>query len=654
MDDRDLLKEFQILQTEAVDTPLLSLVAPSQSTYPIFIFTRAEKARAFFFSPDRPSLGEAPVFVVPDSNTLPASYYPPSAAIYLLSTAVAVLDATTTAADQALEALYRYFIIDHWIRFAAENYQAPKIWTDDATMVPIIRVFLEKLIAPHRDLADRLVALRDRPKDGILVLNTDHDSIFQSLYEHLHLAGHKVHQINNNTGWVAGKGVDENKCQVMDNLSFAEYLIEHRIGLVYFINFHFMDLDKSGLSRMWILQHLHITGIAVIVDMILDGIHPVFMRYLSSNIHVLALHTTENYRMFQRYGPTTRISKCPQIAPHPSNQTPQSVLTSASLEGLVVTSNSRLYFLKEQGLKTALLYPLFRQLMCREMPLYLTYFIFLHAIATAEQELSREAMFPFIKAIGHASIVFRTLVRYELIAQASRVANKLGIPFRIYGDQDWESLFPQDYQNRYLNKTELIALRNRNVTLDATPSGSFYSQHPVIPLILLGGGSILATAPCPTPEGPEQAVAALLERYYFANGAGIEPGLRRVLKQPGLSREEAEAVKKLFGVSTLTSLVEDVLPNGHSKKWEHIPTETEVFRQLTSSETEFLRYSSRYLLGLVQGSYQKEHPSSEISSYFFQSLSLLVNDQKQYLETMRQECPYLTPWVEAVQGGSLL
>ncbi len=645
MDDRDLLERFDLSEIPCQGGPALSTVVPSQSSLHIYIFTKTENAQRFFLNLASAPLHGSSVFILPDVKTIPAQWLPRKASVYLLSTANYILDKNDiNITDKIWEALYRYFVIDAWGQFARQDYRLPLIMSDDPESTASTPHFLNNLLAPYIEMDKKLPPSNTgklQTREGILVQNTENGELFNSLYETLRFSDKPVYQINNNTGWVSGRGLTKEKYQDMNNKDFADYLIQKNIGMIYFINYYFMAIDETGISRLWVLKRLGVIGISVIVDMVLDGMHPIPLRYLPNNIHAMVLHSTENFHAFLQYRSSAQLHKCPQIAPSPKKDHPPH---NASIEGLVVTSNSRLFFLKDlknQGFDCTLLYPLFHQLLQRQMPIYHTYFIFLHALGQAGLKLSKDRMLALFKYLTYTSIVLRTFVRYELIQKAAQVTERIGLPFKIYGDDDWQMLFPKYHQNKYLNQTELAAARQNNINLDATPSSSFYSQHPVIPLVLLGGGSILAPAPYPSSAKSHPAATKALKRFYFNKAEDMKAALFNVLEKPRLDLSEQEAVSDVFGVSTLIQSANHILQGTPSNRWDLIPTLSGMIPTMPPEEYEFMDCCADYVLALFQGNYQRRHPATETSEALFQQLALFGNNRNQFFKEIQDSCPYL-------------
>jgi hypothetical protein len=596
---------------------------------PIYFFATDESAREGFAqltSHDGPR-----IFILPSEQSIPREKFRNSDRVYFLS-ACHYFD---TAKGQYPEwrarfsiTLFHVFMMDQW----DELQQGYTFISADENAVSIFNEFISTTYFQYQKFYDHVLSERISSRGeckNILIYNNDGDPVMESLFDSIKASGERIFRINGKTGLVETIERDK-EIRFPTAESFANDLIQHHIGTVYFRNFYDMTSSGApGISKLWVMQRLKIRAISIVIDSLLDGVNPVFVHFLPRNVEVKTLHTTETYDAYKNYFPSERLHKSRQVIPT-SRYEPASV-QQKPIEGVFAASGSRFSFLQNQIRVSMLLLPIAKVFAEKKLPIYLTYFLFLESAQRAEKTIALRDRFHFFDSIAAYSIILRTLIRYLLIDQTAKATREAGLSFQLFGDADWKKVFPTQYAGRYITQEELEKNLQSKILLDPTPSTTYLSQHPMIPRYLYKGGSVMAPAPLETSE------LGSLKRFYFGNLEDVQTALLTLLKNPRPTEEERRALVRDLGVD---HLYRETSP-GEALSY------SQAYGKIAESDRTSIRQFDAYVLAIFRLTHLKEPRSSVIefiqqnsSREFFEDISHFINHQKDYLASTRRKYPF--------------
>jgi hypothetical protein len=629
VDDRELLKEISVdfQKTRAGEIPFYRLGTPDQVK--IYFFSKPENARSFFSESQKfPS-----ITILMDEEDLPRSVFSEDQSVYLLS----VSKYFDSREGQSPEwkgrltmTLFRIFILEHYDALK----KGFEFVSDSLDAISIVEEF--KNTALFQYLKFEETCLRGRRCDplkssGTLVYNTDSDPILESLFDYLQSTSKKVFRINGSTGWVSGKGQSRD-VKLPSAESFANDLLKNEIGEVYFRNFYDMaPTSLSGINKLWVMERLGVKAYSVAIDSLLDGLNPILLHFLPKNVEAIALHSTESLDTFSRFLAGPRVHAAPQAIPA-FRMEPVRVSASKSIVGLIVASGSRLSFLREQLRMSFLFLPVVKFIMERNLPIYLTYFLFIDAAEKASKVLKLKDQFIFFDQMAAYSVILRTFVRYFIIDRGIQAAKERGLSFELYGDEDWKGLFPEEFQGKYISQEDLLSRMSDRILIDPTPSTTFLSQHPMIPRYLFYGGSVIA------PGFLDEVSPSSLSRFYFCRLGDFSSSLQNLLNVPRLLAEERAEILATFGVQKIVDRKQALtFQSGAAALARFSPEDRALASQFGSYclaifHLMILKTPKKMVLDLIQ---------KESSPEFFSEISAFVENEKTYLKSLSEKYRFL-------------
>ena len=579
MDDKLFLRDFKLTPgfTKKSESTLKFLPAGSEGTRDctIFIFTHSENARIFFLDPNRKSvLGRRNIFVLENEDAVPASVFEPDDRVFLLSIKygceVEMEDTMAPLwAPDLFVVLGRVFIYELWDLLKQSGFNLPKIVTDDDYAVRMVKLFIDTQLKKYRDLLgliNRLKAQATREGKGqnILIYNVE-DPKLEALNYALRRKQQNSFIVDNRLGWKPDEGWKPEDNRFMVDEDFARFLIEKNIQYVIFENNYDIDLLKNdGVSKIWIMRELGIRGISIVVDTVIEcaDIRFKFMHWLPDNIQVINLSVTESYDALSKWMCAERVHKCPQVVEFSRTMSTVGKNAKERPEGVIVASSSRLYYLRTNPALTLLIVPLIREIIHQRVNLYNAYFLLVEALVKAEKFYGTGKILIFYQFLSQVTYILRSLLRFALVDRAAKYAERMEVPFNIYGSEDWGSLFPKAYTARYLSLEELHRVYEKNVVLIPTPSTTFEVQHPSITKVLLLGGRVVAPMPL---MSDSNGSAPSLNRFYFSAADEIEETISEVMESACITCEERDVLLDKFGVEGLCDVVQDVMGPNNSR-----------------------------------------------------------------------------------------
>ena len=667
MDDKSFLQDFHLkkanFKKDKVDLHVLRFTSAPKNDCTIFIFTQADNARIFFQNPNHATLFTPQnIFVFQNENVIPAGMFQTTDSVYLLSCCPEIrTDAPETppGTSELLFVLHRIFIFNLLDYLKKNSFSLPNIVSDDDYAIKIANHFITKELEKYKRLLGIINSLKKQAPTGkkeknVLIYNID-DEALKSLYHDLLRRGENVFIVNNHMGWINDVGPNPQDDKLMSDVEFAEYLIENNIHYVVFRNYYDMGLMQKGqVSKIWIMRELGIHGISFYVDTMIE--YPCVRfdntHWLPDNIQVINPSVTESYDALSKWMCAKRVHKCPQVVEFSQKGNSGLQSESGKLEGVMVASNSRLDFLRQKPQVTLFIVPLAREIILHRVNVYNAYFLFIDIIAKADKLFGAEELKSFYYFIGGATLTLRSLLRYSLIACTARAARKMGLPFNIFGSEDWRVLFPDAYIPKYLNRDELHQAYQKNIVLIPTPSTTFESQHPSITKVLLLGGRSIAPAPF---FGGDSIEISSLKRFYFAAAEDIGETLLKLVEDKGVRPQERDMLLGVFGVECLGDIVQGLLHSNENHKWGNILGGEQAILLMSDDDRKSISAFSDYILLLFSvflGKCSEDYFLSKVKEKCFAFLSQeveeILDSSDQYIYKLRHENDILGTVIEAI------
>jgi len=681
MDDSLFLHTFK-LNRDMVDNLEMDLQVLNPSSAPnnecsIFIFIHAEKARRFFQHPNHSDrLSQQNVFVFENEHIVPASMVQATDKVYLLSINSELCprlkaddSPVPSWASGLLAALHRILVIDLWDDLKKTGFKLPPIISDDDNAARVVTSFIENDFNRYREFFRSLV----RPKDinhskakarNILIYAPDEDMVLHTLSQDLERRGLKVFSVNYQLNWIPEIGWGKGKEKYMSDTDFARLLVEKDIHHVVFRNFYDMDLCiNDRVSKIWIMRELGINAISFIVDTMIEFpfLRFRYMHWLPDNIQLISASSSESYDAFSRWTSVEKVHKCPQIVEILQPVDNQLQVKSDQPEGFIVASNARLSLVKESPLLTMLILPLVREIIFHSVSIYNTYLFLIEAVAKADRIFGTPEMIAFYHFLSRVTYTIRSLLRYSIVDEAIKIAGKKGIPLKIFGSEDWGTLFPKAYVPKYLNREELNQAYQRNIVLIPTPSTTFESQHPSITKVLLLGGRVIAPRPFILPGDTRTST---LKRFYFDAIDKMGETLSQIMDGESVTPEERDVLVETFGVQSLTSVVTDIMEENRDNQMNDIIRDENTIHSISNKDKHTVETYSNFVLALFALLYGKsvnipnitpgngdsllKWVSEECSGFFSKELKEIVSSRDGYIEKIKNENDVLGKVFEAV------
>lgn len=665
MDDRRFLRDFDLsgcsLKKDRIDLHSLKQSAASQVNQNIFIFTRTESAQTFFLSSAHSdSCSSSDIYVLQNEDVVPANCFCPADQVYLIS--VSSQHLPETEADKFLNrpwehglfcSLYRIFFFDLWESLERGNFKPPTIVVDDDYARRIVAHFLENQFTRYQNFLGFIRNIKkEKPGKGnenILIYTVDNDEVLGALGNYLREGGKKVFFVNNRLGWQQDSGYNPGECKFMTDIEFAKYLIVNEIGHVIFRNFYDMMFHSENVNKIWIMRQLGVRAVSLVGDTMMEfpNIRFGVLHWLPDTVCIVAQSPTDSYDLFKNWMTWGRLCKSPIVVEFSrSNADLSRVDESFRPEGIMVASNSRLLMIKEHSRLTLFLVPLVREILRNDMKIHNVYFLLIHAFMEAGKLLGTEELKKFYFFGARVSLIVRSLIRYVLIDRTEKAARAVGMPFKIFGAKDWESLFPDSFVDKYLTQEELHLAYRKNIVLIPTPSSSFEGQHPSSIKVLLLGGRVIAPAPffAHNHGKKDEAQYSSLKRFYFNTADQMEATIRRVMESSAVTPKEKELLLNVFGINSLGDTVKQLTEVGENHTWDKIPGAEEAISLMEDEDKKMIAAMSNYILllfntilknnsGDILISYAKKNCSSLLS----QEIQELLINKDRYIEKLAHE-----------------
>lgn len=621
MDDKKKLKENVTLEPEAGNLKLFSVGGQACSAYELLIFTNEQQAKIYFGNKDdlNQKQSEKIIYFVPNENCVAKDQLSKDEFVYVFSKKLADLfhvniESHNTDITSALFILlYRVFVYDFWDEFVKADYHMPRILSDDERLVPYIDYFFDKVLCLYKNFYQNKIKSNTGKLNSeyfpFLVYNADQDEVMNALYENLKAYGISGRLQNISTGWVSGKGFDQNLKNELTAEEFYDLIQRYGTQKIIFRNFYDMSpVTFYDVSKIWLLKILDKQGVCLVIDSFLDGAHPGYFLFLDRNISIIALHTLETYDVLKiAVNQHTHVYKMPQIMPHSKVEEIKSKNRS---QKTAVISNSRLFLLKNNKELTKRLMHVASIMEQKKYPIYFTYFVFLELENRVRKQFAKiDEYYELCEFAVKASIILRSLVRYRIIEKALETNFVKSHGLEIYGDEDWGTLFPDHYTHSYLNQKEIKQKYLENIILDPTPSAGFSSQHPMLLKVLSMNGRGMAPLPFLCEDDPD-----FLRSVCFQDFDQIEECFKNVSTfDIGGNKED---LSKIYGVENLTNQI----LNLENETWNQL----ESFESMKLLMKEDELYNLTKLTDLLLNIFNRKQEACEnhiISSRIYDNIS---------------------------------
>lgn len=311
--------------------------------------------------------------------------------------------------------------------------------------------------------------------DGLLFYNVDDLNTFGDLYNNIkEMNPQKTHYLNMSSGWNKKMRAWENP-DLLDTETLLQTIISKKTRHIFTVNMYYLtlSLQHHKIYTLCLLKALGIEWITIDYDTYEQNRSGYFLKHFFNELsfrrfsimpnissHWDEVYKNSNVQYF--YIGNVKLQE-PKI--HQLETNYQTVVAShARLDEAIQFLTPALFYLQHLPIET-----LFLDL--QRTYYALTYFL----LKESNFDIQKKGVLfsLFSKVYLHSN----SILKYEIIQ--SLLDHQL--PIKIYGDQNWKYIFPEQYQDKFLSEQEMTDLfqEKKSIYLLMNQNYSYFENNPV-------------------------------------------------------------------------------------------------------------------------------------------------------------------------------